>query len=152
MYDMHDFFLRKGGDSELFGTWVLANVTLHNSPENLATDKETGITAIKAGLVDDILHVKAIISSQGFNDDKLLAAKENPFRIPPISLETGGLFRGDKVYLVLIPDIVNLHGYEASAHARKHNLSEEWATFTPADCNLPGVRAPRATTAKKSNP
>ena len=139
-FDMYEYFEKHSGDVEIgkvgVNTWVTALVTLRNSPEHLVTDPITQIT--RSDSFDHKLQVKEILSSEGFSKDPVLAQQENPSKLPPTKPDADGNYKGDKVYKIVIPHIVNLYGYEKSAHSKKHDVTKVWADFTRADCSPPG--------------
>ena len=49
-----------------------------------------------------------------------------------------GKYKGDKVYTIIIPHIVNLYGYEKTTHSKNNKILEKWVDFTRADCSPPG--------------
>jgi len=141
-YDMFEYF-RDHGEDVVIGKegenhWVRVRVTLTNSPESLHTDPSSGLTT---ALSPHKLQVKQLLSSPTFSKDPLQATQENPSKISPQeALAAGELFKGDKVYSILIPDLVHLHGYDATDHARKHKDSLHFQAFTASDCSPPGKR------------
>ena len=119
--------------------WVRAKVTLSNAPETLKTDPQTGLTSVVSP--QHRLKVKEILSSPTWSPDTAMAKLENPSKISPGEAKDS-TFRGDKVYSILIPDIVNLHGYDSTDHAKKHggDPSSPFVAFTASDCSPPGKK------------
>jgi len=149
MYDVHDYFTRFGEEVAIFGSWVRATVTLHNPLDHIDIDSATGLATLKPSHRNlSTLHIKAILSCEGFSDDSLVATMENPSKIAPSSPDKEGFYLGDKVFKVLIPDVVNLHGYESLPHFKQHNSSSVWVPFKPSDCSPPGVRQQRGSSKK----
>jgi hypothetical protein len=118
---------------------VRAKVTLSNAPETLKTDPQTGLTTVLSS--QHRLMVKDILSSPTWSRDAATAKLENPSKISPEEVKDS-TFRGDKVYNILIPDIVNLYGYESTNHAKKQGKlkSAHFVAFTAQDCSPPGKR------------
>ena len=116
-----------------------AKVTLSNAPETLKTDPQTGLTSVVSP--QHRLKVKDILSSPTWSPDAATAKLENPSKISPEEAKES-TFRGDKVYSILIPDIVNLYGYDATSHAKIHGdaPSSQFVAFTAKDCSPPGKR------------
>lgn len=116
-------------------------------PESLQTDAKTGLTTVISP--QHRLKVKDILSTPTFSKDPALAKLENPSKIAlsaeeAAAVEAGDRFRGDKIYQILIPDIVNLYGYESTEHAKKFganaNAAAPFVAFTAKDCSPPGKR------------
>jgi hypothetical protein len=141
MYDMFEFF-RDNGKNIIVGvegvdSWVKANVTLSNPPNTLVTNPTTGITTV-ANKVVNKLHVKQILSSDGFSKVPEEAADENPSKLRPMTAAADGLYNGEKVYTILIPSIVHLHGYDKTEHSKKNKIEENFVVFSPSDCSPAG--------------
>ena len=54
----------------------------------------------------------------------MIAQLENPSKLPPTESDDDGFYKGNKVYTVAIPKIINLHGYENTNHSKTHNIIE----------------------------